>query len=99
MIIARDYDEARKIDALFPKNICGEEAPAEGAGERADLISDLEALLAGEPVFVVNHPIQRAINALRASVTKPEARESASPAEAGSHGQTAGVFASTGRPE
>ena len=26
LIIARDYDEARKIDALFPLNICGEAA-------------------------------------------------------------------------
>ncbi len=31
-----------------------------------DLIADLEALLAGEPVFVVGHPVSRAITALRA---------------------------------
>lgn len=30
-----------------------------------DLIADLEALLAGEPVFVVGHPVSRAITALR----------------------------------
>lgn len=29
-----------------------------------DLITDLEALLAGEPVFVVAHPVSRAISAL-----------------------------------
>lgn len=57
--------------ALTPRH----EAPAEGAGERADLITDLEALLDAEPVFVVNHPIQRAINALRARSSAPEARE------------------------
>ena len=45
---------------------------AAGVGERAGLIADLEALLAAEPVFVVNHPIQRAINALRAPSREPE---------------------------
>lgn len=50
--------------------VVSHEAPAEGAG---GLIAVLEALLAAEPVFVVNHPIQRAINALRARTSEPEA--------------------------
>lgn len=46
---------------------------SEGAGEREALIADLEALLAAEPVFVVGHPIRRAILALRSSTPSTRA--------------------------
>lgn len=46
-------------------------AAPEGS-EREALIADLEALLAAEPVFVVGHPIQRAILALRSDTPAPQ---------------------------
>lgn len=41
LVIARDYDEARRIDALFPLNIQGEEAPAEAGAVMFAFLADL----------------------------------------------------------